>query len=80
MVDRADNSCIPTCYLCNEKGHKKGPDCTRRVRRIHTLWKNRHLAFVQRKVGQVECYSLLLDAGSECTVVHLRLVTEDLYL
>ena len=64
-----------TCYGCGEKGHKR-PDCPKRVRRVRSP-QPKHAFMVQGKIGEIECKKMVLDSGSDITIINSKLITDD---
>ena len=64
-----------TCYGCGEKGHKR-PDCPKRVRRVRSP-QPKHAFMVQGKIGEIECKKMVLDSGSDTTIINYKLITDD---
>ena len=63
------------CYGCGEKGHKR-PDCPKRVRRVRSP-QPKHAFMVQGKIGEIECKKMVLDSGSDITIINSKLITDD---
>ena len=64
-----------TCYGCRERGHKR-PDCPKRVRRVRSP-QPKHAFMVQEKIGEIECKKMVLDSGSDITIINSKLITDD---